>query len=156
MDRILRFGAPALAMVLAMGCGAQEDTTATPAPEPGASSGTAKDAAPSPAPTPSAEQSPSKDASPAPSKEGAPGLEGPKTSGVEFSPDEIANIKKLPADEAEVALKQGVCPVSDENLGMDVPVKVTAEGRTFYLCCKSCEEAVTKDPKKYIAKLDKK
>jgi hypothetical protein len=33
---------------------------------------------------------------------------------------------------------------------------VTYEGRSFYLCCKSCEPKVKADPKAIIAKLDKK
>ncbi|WP_165071575.1 hypothetical protein [Paludisphaera rhizosphaerae] len=147
MDRILRLGAPALALALLVGCGAQESAPSTPATD----SGTPPAAAPAP----------STDAAPAPSApapaEAAPGLEGPKTSATSLTADEVANIKKLTADDAQAALKQAVCPVSDENLGaMDVPVKITAEGRTIYLCCKGCEDAVAKDPKKYIAKLDKK
>jgi YHS domain-containing protein len=39
---------------------------------------------------------------------------------------------------------------------MGKPVKVTYDGRTFYLCCKSCEADVKADPKAIIAKLDKK
>ena len=55
-----------------------------------------------------------------------------------------------------VALKQAVCPVSDENLGsMGVPIKVTAEGKTFYLCCKGCNKEVDADPKAVVAKLKK-
>lgn len=148
MDRILRLGAPALALALLVGCGAQED-----AMPPARDSGVAPPAAPASS-TEAAPAAPAPTAAPA---EAAPGLEGPKSSAVGLKPDEVANIKKLPADEYEAALKQAVCPVSDENLGaMDVPVKVTAEGRTIYLCCKGCEDAVAKDPKKYIAKLDKK
>ena len=44
-----------------------------------------------------------------------------------------------------------------DSLGeMGKPVKVTYEGRSFYLCCKSCEAEVKADPKAFIAKLDKK
>jgi hypothetical protein len=47
--------------------------------------------------------------------------------------------------------------VSGEHLGsMGTPVKVSAENRTFYLCCKSCQDDVKADPKGVIAKLDKK
>jgi YHS domain-containing protein len=108
-------------------------------------------------------------AAPGPSKDDskkgdAPSLEGPKTdtSGNDATPvrltnPEIAKIKTLPADEQELALKQAVCPVSGEHLGtMGVPFKVAAEGRTFYLCCKSCEDEVKANPKAVIAKLDKK
>jgi len=46
--------------------------------------------------------------------------------------------------------------VSGENLGMDVPIKVSAEGRDFYICCGGCKDAVEKDPKGVLAKLDAK
>ena len=46
--------------------------------------------------------------------------------------------------------------MSAHHLGsMGKPIKVTAEGRTFYLCCDDCEEKVKADPKGVIAKLDK-
>ena len=35
-------------------------------------------------------------------------------------------------------------------------VKVRRPNRTFYLCCKSCQDEVKSDPKGVIAKLDKK
>ena len=93
-----------------------------------------------------------------------PPLEGPKTDAshddstpVKLTDAEIARIKTLPAAEQDVALKQAVCPVSGEHLGnMGEPFKITAEGRTFYLCCKSCVDDVKADPKAVIAKLDKK
>ena len=106
---------------------------------------------------------------PAPSKDDskqadAPSLEGPKTDAshvngvpVKLTDAEIAKIKSLPAAEQELALKQAVCPVSGDHLGnMGAPVKIVAEGRTFYLCCKSCEDDVKANPKAVIAKLDKK
>jgi hypothetical protein len=96
----------------------------------------------------------------------APSLEGPKTDAgsgpgggkaVKLTDAQIANIKKLPVDEQEAALKQLVCPVSGGHLGaMGKPFKVSAEGRSFYLCCESCEDDVKADPKGVIAKLDKK
>lgn len=103
--------------------------------------------------------------SPAESKgSSAPSLEGPKSDAgpgngkaVKLTDFQMANIKKLPADEQEAAIKQVVCPVSGEELGsMGAPVKVSAENRTFYLCCKSCQDEVKADPKGVIAKLDKK
>jgi YHS domain-containing protein len=108
-------------------------------------------------------------AAPAPSKgdskkADAPSLEGPKTDAshddgkpVKLTDAEIAKIKTLPAAEQDLALKQAVCPVSGDHLGnMGAPFKIVAEGRTFYLCCKSCEDDVKADPKAVIAKLDKK
>ena len=99
-----------------------------------------------------------------PKKTDAPALEGPKAEAAhengkaeKLTDAEIATIKKLPAAEAELALKQVSCPVSGDHLGnMGTPFKVSAEGRTFFLCCKGCEDDVKADPKAVIAKLDKK
>ena len=81
--------------------------------------------------------------------------DAPKSAATpKLSDVEIAEIKALPADEQPVALKQAVCPVSGEHLGsMDTPIKVTAEGKTFFICCKSCKKEVDKDPKAVLAKL---
>ena len=105
---------------------------------------------------------------PAPAKgkkaDEAPKVEGPsKTetskavgSASKLSADEIAAIKELPKAEQDAALAQRVCPVSTHNLGsMGKPLKVTAEGRTFYLCCEECEAKVKSDGKAVVAKLDK-
>jgi len=129
---------------------AKPTESAAPTAKP-ATSGTADTKAPASSP------GESKDSS-------APSLEGPKSDAAEgdgksvkLTSAEEANIKKLPADEQEAALKQVVCPVSGEHLGsMGAPVKVSAENRTFYLCCKSCQDDVKADPKGVIAKLDKK
>ena len=73
-----------------------------------------------------------------------------------LSSDELAEVKKLPATEADQALKQLLCPVSGENLGsMGVPLKVTAAGQTFFLCCKGCNKDVQDDPAAVVAKLKK-
>ena len=102
-------------------------------------------------------------ATPGPAKKNEPpAIEGPKTenapsSATKLGAEEIANIKKLPAAEQSAALAQMVCPVSDGPLGaMGKPIKATAEGRTFYLCCDHCEDEVKSNPKAVIAKLDKK
>ncbi|WP_406699586.1 hypothetical protein V5E97_12060 [Singulisphaera sp. Ch08] len=70
--------------------------------------------------------------------------------------EELAVLAMLsPADKA-LALKQIVCPVSGENLGsMDAPVKVTAEGKTFLICCGGCNNEVKSNPKEVVAKLKK-
>jgi YHS domain-containing protein len=130
----------------------------TPAPRPNLSPA----AKPEPAqdqPKPSASQKPEE-----PKKDELPKVEGPKTEAtkstaapVKLTTDELAAIKELPAAEQDQAIKQAVCPVSGEHLGeMGKPVKVSAEGRTFFLCCDDCQEKVKKDPKAVIAKLDKK
>jgi YHS domain-containing protein len=94
----------------------------------------------------------------------APKVEGPKAENTKPGPgaakltaDELAAIKELPASEQATALAQVDCPVSSHHLGsMGMPLKVTALGRTFYLCCDSCEEKLKADPKAVIAKLDQK
>jgi hypothetical protein len=97
-------------------------------------------------------------------KSDAPSLEGPKTEApknggdtIKLAAAEIAAIEKLPAADQEQALKQAVCPASGEHLGaMGVPVKVSAQGRSFFLCCKGCLDDVKADPQGIIAKLDTK
>jgi hypothetical protein len=80
--------------------------------------------------------------------------EKPKAASAALTDDEIAEIKKLPAAEQALALKQLVCPVSGEHLGsMEMPLKVTAEGKTFFLCCKGCEKDLKADPKAVVARL---
>jgi hypothetical protein len=80
----------------------------------------------------------------------------PTGAAAKLSAEELAAVKELPQDEQEAAIAQAVCPVSDEHLGsMEKPVRVTAEGRTFYLCCKGCEKDLKADPKAVLAKLDK-
>ena len=88
-------------------------------------------------------------------------VEGPKASkpagaAAKLTADDLAGIKELPKAEQDAAIAQVVCPVSTHNLGsMGKPLKVTAEGRTFYICCDSCEEKVKTDGKAVVAKLDK-
>jgi hypothetical protein len=93
-----------------------------------------------------------------------PKIEGPSVEGDKagaatgaLPAANLAAIKELPADEQEAAIKQVSCPVSGEPLGsMGKPLKVSAEGRSFYLCCKGCEKEVKADPKSVLAKLDQK
>ena len=114
------------------------------------------DSAPTPTPAPAAaDPAPKTDAAP-PAAE-APKADAPKAEAVKLTEDELAEIKKLPADEQDAALKQAVCPVSGEHLGsMALPIKVSAEGKTFYLCCKGCQKEVESDPKGVVAKLSAK
>lgn len=73
---------------------------------------------------------------------------------VTLSPDEMEQIKTLPEAEQPAALAQKVCPVSDEPLGsMGTPIKVTAEGKTAYLCCNGCKKEFEADPAAALAKL---
>ena len=70
--------------------------------------------------------------------------------------DHEAELAKLSPEDRQLAEKQKVCPVSGEPLGsMGKPYKVTVEERDVFLCCKGCEDAIKKDPAKYLAKLPK-
>jgi YHS domain-containing protein len=103
-----------------------------------------------PAPTPAKPEG-SKDLKP---EEEADAAEVGKAGDEALSDEEVAEIKKLPAADAAKALAQKVCPVSGENLGgMGVPVRVSAEGKTFFLCCKGCNKEVKSNPKAVVAKL---
>jgi Cu(I)/Ag(I) efflux system membrane fusion protein len=82
-----------------------------------------------------------------------------KTAGVKLSDDEIAEIKKLPAEDQPLALAQQTCLVGEEDgkpnhLGsMGMPVKKVVMGKTVFLCCPGCIKDLEKDPAKYLAKL---
>lgn len=94
---------------------------------------------------------PAPDATPAPGEAKAPGEMGASV----LTPEEIANLKKLPEEDAKLALAQQLCPVSDEHLGSEgmEPIKVSADGKTVLLCCEGCKEEFEKDPAKYLAKI---
>ncbi len=71
---------------------------------------------------------------------------------------ELAQIKKLPADEQAAAIAQVVCPVSEHHLGggnMGAPIKQTIGDKTFYICCDGCKDDVKDDPAKVLANLAK-
>jgi len=71
--------------------------------------------------------------------------------------EEKAEIAKL-ADkkDQEAATAQATCPVTGENLGsMGVPIKVSADGKDAFLCCKGCVKDFEKDPKAVFAKIGK-
>jgi hypothetical protein len=178
MSAIRKFGWLALVLAAFVGCAKEEPGPATPPssetkpeatdakPAPGAepaASGEMKGPAPAgdmkgpapagdmpkieaPQPTPA-----SKEEAPAPKEEG-----NAAAAAKTLSSDELAEVKKLPAAEADQAVKQLLCPVSGENLGsMGVPLKVSAAGQTFFLCCKGCNKDVQDDPAAVVAKLKK-
>jgi hypothetical protein len=165
------FGAIVILGALA-GCAGDEGTPATVEPSPGQSpsrrpgqlvkKGDEPAAKPGDSKTPPPSAAPT--AAPAPKANEAPKIEGPsKTdtskpagSGVKLTAKELAAIKELPQAEQDAAIAQGVCPVSTKHLGsMGPPVKVTAEGRTFYICCDGCEEDAKANAKEIVAKLAK-
>jgi len=68
--------------------------------------------------------------------------------------DASKGLAELPDADRAAAEKQRVCPVSGDVLSsVGKPYKVTVKGRTVFLCCPDCKEAITKNPDKYLAKL---
>jgi YHS domain-containing protein len=145
---------------LVVGCTTEEPATPTPAPAPvpSATEGkpdvknlSTKPEIKAESPKPEMKEEAPKVEAP---KIDPPKADAPKTDASKLSTEELAEIKKLPAAEQDAAIKQVSCPISDEHLGaMGTPVKVSAEGKTFFLCCKSCKKDVDADPKAAIAKL---
>jgi Cu(I)/Ag(I) efflux system membrane fusion protein len=75
---------------------------------------------------------------------------GPKP----LSTEERQNIEQLSVADRELALAQGVCPITDQPLGsMGVPPKLTVKGQTVFLCCAGCEPKVKRDPDKVLKKV---
>ena len=65
-----------------------------------------------------------------------------------------AGLAELSEADRELALKQKVCPVTGDVLGQHgKPIKITVKDQVVFLCCSACEEAIKKDPDKYLAKL---
>lgn len=67
-----------------------------------------------------------------------------------LSSEEAAKIEEhlsqLSPEDRALALKQKICPVSKELLGvMDTPFKVMHEGQPVFLCCKGCKEDLAKN-----------
>ena len=141
MTSIRRLGWTVLALFALVGCEpATPPATPTPTTEPGPA--TAEPKAPTETKSMPVE---------------APKAEEPKGAAVKkLSDDEIAEIKKLLADDQAIALAQVTCPVGGDNLGeMGVPIKQVVDGKTFFLCCAGCEKAVKADPAGVLAKLKK-
>lgn len=89
-------------------------------------------------------------------KADSPKIEAPKGA-ASLNAEEKAEIAKLGAKaDQDLALAQATCLISGENLGsMGVPIKVSAEGKSAFLCCKGCVKDFEKDPKAALAKLAK-
>ena len=65
-----------------------------------------------------------------------------------------AELAKMSPEDAALAEKQHICPVSGEMLGtMGAPKKVEVKGQQVWICCDGCKDALTKSPDKYLAKL---
>jgi len=65
----------------------------------------------------------------------------------EVDPEVKAALAKLSAEDRKIAEAQKTCPISKEPLGsMGTPVKLTLNGETAFICCKSCQKAAESDP----------
>ncbi len=70
--------------------------------------------------------------------------------------EEKANIAKLAEADQQLALAQAVCLISGESLGsMGTPIRVEADGKVGFLCCKGCKKKFDADPAKALAKAAK-
>jgi hypothetical protein len=77
-----------------------------------------------------------------------------KGAGEAAAGDYAEALAQLSSEDRVLAEKQKVCPVSGKPLGsMGKPIKITVKDRTVFLCCPGCEDAIKKDPDKYLAKL---
>lgn len=64
-----------------------------------------------------------------------------------FTPQEQASIDELSPEDRLLAMRQRICPISDQRLGsMGKPVKMDVQGTPLFLCCKGCEGAVQENP----------
>ena len=68
----------------------------------------------------------------------------------------MKGLEELSADDRKSAMKQHMCPVSDEMLGsMGTPIKVSVKGQDVWICCGACKKKLEADPDTYLAKLKK-
>jgi hypothetical protein len=65
-----------------------------------------------------------------------------------------AALAKLSAEDRELAVKQKICPISEEPLGsMGTPIKVSVAGHDVFVCCEGCESPLKEDPTTHLAKI---
>jgi hypothetical protein len=65
-----------------------------------------------------------------------------------------ASLAKLSAEDREKAIKQRICPISEEPLGsMGAPIKVAVAGQEVFVCCEGCEAPLKEDPTTHLAKI---
>jgi len=78
----------------------------------------------------------------------------PKQEDQSLTPEMLAVLDKLPPEDRKLAIEQQICPVRNLRLGsMGVPPRMTAGGKTVFLCCPGCEGQFTAAPDKYLAVL---
>jgi len=121
----------------------------------GASGGpqsSASRAAPAPS-RPAGSPDPKEPAGPSRTTE-AQGPGAPPLQPVQLSPEQLANIDKLPPEDRQIALAQRVCPITGVPLGsMGKPHKVFVKGQVVILCCKGCVEKAVNNADKTLARV---
>jgi hypothetical protein len=104
-----------------------------------------------PAAVPPAANPPAPPANPAGDK---PAAEQPPAGAATEAAKIEASFASLSAEDRALAVKQKICPVSEEPLGaMGTPIKVHVAGQDVFLCCEHCEDPLTQDPAKHLAKI---
>jgi hypothetical protein len=94
-----------------------------------------------------------------PPTEGAPqGEADPASVQEEFAQAMTSEVEaalaKLSAEDRELAVKQKICPISEEPLGsMGTPIKVSVAGHDVFVCCEGCETPLKEDPTTHLAKI---
>ena len=72
-----------------------------------------------------------------------------------MSPETLAALSGLSAEDRALAGQQRICPVADSQLGsMGPPRKVDVNGTSVFICCEGCRQTLLADPEKYLAKLE--
>lgn len=72
----------------------------------------------------------------------------------EGDPEVRAALAKLPPEDRQLAEAQKTCPVSGEPLGsMGTPIKLTLNGESAFICCKSCRKKAESDPAAMLKKV---
>lgn len=71
-----------------------------------------------------------------------------------LTPDMIAALAELSAEDRSLAETQVICPVRKFRLGaMGAPPKVDVNGKPVFICCEACREDLLAEPDKYLAAL---
>jgi membrane fusion protein, copper/silver efflux system len=63
-------------------------------------------------------------------------------------------LSQLEPEDRLLAERQNLCPVTNKPLGsMGAPMRIVVSDQVVFLCCAGCEDALKRDPAKYLAKL---
>ncbi len=92
---------------------------------------------------------------PAPATRESTPSESPSSVPRQPSQKDLANIQKLPPADREAALRQKTCPATGLPLGsMGVPIKITVDGRSFFICCDHCTERANAESDRVLKQLN--